>query len=252
MDQRKARLEATSQLKHRVDGLEITATFADEVVSQCTFVNYDEGSMLFIQGSPADILFYVFSGWVKTYCPLAGGTRILMNVAGPGDLIGYADFTDSRGHRAQVFEAEALTKISVALFTRNNILRLLQSLDQKTSSHLIERVNTAWSSIAYRFGSFLGMSLKERLEFVLKELGAKFGVRDSRGILLKPELTQFDFADMIGSSRPMVTRLMSQMIDERTLLRQGRQIILLNSLADQASEPGQASRTHMTNGASRQ
>jgi len=50
-------------------------------------------------------------------------------VGGPGDLIGYADFIDARGRRAQVFEAEALTKTSVALFTRDYILRLVQSFD---------------------------------------------------------------------------------------------------------------------------
>ena len=226
MDLLTAKLAARTLLKKHVSDLDLTADFADEIIGQCTFLNYDKGSMLFIQRSPADLVFYVFAGLVKIYCPRSDGTRILMNLAGPGDLIGYADFMDSRGRRAQVFEAEALVKTSVALFTRDHLLKLLQTLDHESRSILIQRVNTAWSSIAHRFGRFLSMTFKERLEFVLKELSEKFGVRDSRGILLRPELTQSDFAEMIGSSRPMVSRLFAEMMKDGVLRRQGKHLIL--------------------------
>ena len=73
------------------------ADFADRIVGQCTFLNYDKGSALFIQGSPADVIFCVFAGLVKIYCPRSNGTRILMNIAGPGDLIGYACYGATPG-----------------------------------------------------------------------------------------------------------------------------------------------------------
>jgi hypothetical protein len=71
---------------------------------------------------------------------------------------------------------------------------------------------------------------------VLEELGAKFGVRDTRGILLVPESAHSDLADMIGTSRPMVSRLISEVTEEGLLLRQGRQFILLKSLSGETSE----------------
>jgi CRP-like cAMP-binding protein len=246
MDRLTAKLAATTSLKKYISDLDLTADFADEIIGRCTFLNYDKGSVLFIQGSPADVVFYVFAGLVKIYCPRSNGTRILMNIAGPGDLIGYADFVDSRGRRAQVFEAEALVKTSVALFTRDHLLKLLHSLDQESRSRLIERVNTAWSSIAHRFGTFLSMTLKERLEFVLRELSEKFGVRESRGILLRPELTHADFAEMIGSSRPMVSRLFEEMMNEGILLRQGKRVILVEP-ADKAAESSRQLKLAATN-----
>jgi len=84
------------------------------------------------------------------------------------------------------------------------------------------------------------MSFKERLEVVLRELAAKFAVRDSRGILLTPELAHSDFAEMIGSSRPMVTRLMAEMAKEGRLLRQGKQLILRDSLTGESSNGSDA------------
>jgi hypothetical protein len=84
------------------------------------------------------------------------------------------------------------------------------------------------------------MSFRERLEVVLNELGSKFGVRDTRGILLMPELAHADLADMIGSSRPMVSRLIAEMTEERFLLRQGKQFILLESFGvGKSDSPGQ-------------
>ncbi len=128
-----------------------------------------------------------------------------------------------------------MTKCSIALVTREHVIKLLQSLDHAALLQLIERLNTAWSAMARWFGTFLGMSFRKRLEVVLKELGAKFGVRDTRGILLMPELAHSDLADMIGSSRPMVSRLIAEMTEEDLLLRQGRQFIL-KSLSGETSD----------------
>ena len=221
--------DATRRLEMRLGDFGLPGKFIDEIIGHHMVVNYNKGSMVFLQGSPADVMFLVLAGLVKVYCPRPDGTRILIKLAGPGDLIGHVDYIDSKGRHAQVFEVEALTKCSVALFTREYVIKLLQSLDHASLLQLIERLNTAWSSMAEWFGTFLGMSFRERLEVVLKELGSKFGVRDTRGILLMPELAHADLADMIGSSRPMVSRLIAEMTEERFLLRQGKQFILLES-----------------------
>jgi CRP/FNR family transcriptional regulator, cyclic AMP receptor protein len=223
--------DATRRLEMRLGDFGIPGKFVDEVISHHTVVHYTKGSMVFLQGSPADVMFWVRTGLVKVYCPRPDGTRILVKLAGPGDLVGHVDYIDSRGRHAQVFEVEALTKCSVALFTREYVIKLLQSLDHAALLQMIERLNTAWSSMAQWFGTFLGMSFRERLEVVLRELGARFGVRDTRGVLLMPELAHADLADMIGSSRPMVSRLIAEMTEEGLLLRQGKQFILLESSA---------------------
>ena len=233
MSSTEAVTDAKSRLKGRLTEIGIPAGFSDEIIGHHTLVNYNKGAMIFLQGSPADFLFCVFTGLAKVYCPRSDGSRILMKLAGPGDLIGYVDYIDPKGRRSQAFEVEAFTKCSVALCTRERVIELLRSLDQGALSQMVEQLNTAWSSMAQWFGTFLGMSFRERLEIVLKELGAKFGVSDTRGTLLMPELSHSDLADMIGSSRPMVSRLIAEMTEEGFLLRQGRQFILLEPLAEE-------------------
>jgi CRP/FNR family transcriptional regulator, cyclic AMP receptor protein len=197
------------------------------LVGRHTLVRYPKRSPLFLQGSPADVAFAVFSGLVKVYCPGADGSRILVHLAGPGDLIGYADFLDGNGQRSQMFEAHALTSCSVALFTRQHVLKTLRELDQGLLLRLLESINGFWSAAVHRYAMFLSMSLRERLQMVLSDLGARFGVADARGVLLTPELAQEELAEMIGSSRPMVSKLVSEMAERSMIACQGRRYILL-------------------------
>jgi hypothetical protein len=89
-------------------------------------------------------------------------------------------------------------------------------------------MNTAWSSWVGAFASFLGLSFRDRLELVMRELGTKFGIQDKEGILLGLDPAHADLAEMIGSSRPMVSRLMSELISEGEIGRPGKRYILLN------------------------
>ena len=54
--------------------------------------------------------------------------------------------------------------------------------------------------MAQWFGTLLGMHSGSSSKAVLRELGGKFGVRDTRCVLLMPELPHADLADMLGSS----------------------------------------------------
>jgi len=62
---------------------------------------------------------------------------------------------------------------------------------------------------------------------VLAELGRKFGVPDGEGLLLTFEPTHSDLAEMIGSSRPVVGRVLSELIADGELGRRDRKYILL-------------------------
>jgi CRP/FNR family cyclic AMP-dependent transcriptional regulator len=226
--------EARSRLMALFDEAGISTKIVDEIISHNTVIHYEKGSKVFLQGSPADLLFWVLAGLAKVYCPLSDGTQILVKLARPGDIIGHVAYLDSRGQQAQAFEVEALTKCSVALITREHVIKLMQALDHATLLRIIERLNIAWSSTAQWSGIFLGMPFRKRLEVVLNELGSKFGVRDKRGILLTPELSHADLADMIGSSRPMVSRLIAEMNEDGLLARQGKHFIL-KSLTGESS-----------------
>ena len=212
------------------------------LLSRHTLVRYPKGSPLFGKGSPADIVFVVLSGIVKIYCARAGAARTLVELAGPGDLAGYADFSDKSRERSQLFDAEAISNSCVALITRDHVLHVLRKLDPDLILTLAETVNSLWASAVYRYARFLGMTLRERLEVIFAEMAERFGVTDARGILITPELEQEGLAEMIGGSRPMVSKLLMEMKQEGVIAREGKHYIVTSKSGDarRTSEHAQA------------
>src|SRR5258708_39672894 len=104
-------------------------TAATALLERHMLVRYPKGAELFSMGSPADVVFAVLTGLVKVHSSRAGSDPVLAELAGPGDLVGYADFADADGARSQLFEATARTNTSVALFTRRQLGESLKSLD---------------------------------------------------------------------------------------------------------------------------
>jgi len=222
-------LPAQERLTDRLTSMGLSRETVAALLERHTLVRYPKGATLFSKGSPADVVFVVQSGVVKVQSTRTGGETIVVELSGPGDLAGYADFAEGCAERSQIFEARALTNCCVALITRHHIVEVLKSLDPQSVLRLAEALNSMWSSVAHRYATFLGMSLRKRLEMVFAELANRFGVPDARGILLTPELAQEELAEMIGSSRPMVSKLLTEMSRQGLLIREGKRHILLGS-----------------------
>src|ERR1700694_691638 len=218
--------EFRARLEAMLDSNGLCADLAAEIEDDLTPVTYEKGAVIFLRGSPGDLLFWLLKGFVKLYLPHSDGNRTLVDVARPGDYLAFVNDEDSKGLR-QILEAQALTKCSVGLFTREHLMQLLSKLDQKTGSRLLERLNTAWSTMFERYIAFIGSSFRVRFEIVLNRLGARLGIEDKRGTLLVPELGLEDLAEMIGSSRPMVSKLIAQMTREGPTNTASRMVIVL-------------------------
>jgi CRP-like cAMP-binding protein len=219
------RLQVPERLKFLLAEMDI-----EELLEQHTRVSYPKGAPIFLQGAPADVVFYVIGGLVKVYCPKGDGNRVLLQLAGPGDILGHIDLLEAGRRRTQIFEAQAFTRCTLALFTREHLRKSAEMLERDSLMRGIELVNTAWAAVAQWYAVFLGLSFRERLQAVFRELANRFGVKDKRGILLLPELSHTDLAEMIQSSRPMVSRLIGEMVSDGILGRRGRQYIVTDSL----------------------
>ena len=220
--------DARQRLMEQLAGWQLPAEFLTELIDHSHCISYTPGTAIFLRGSTADMLFWVLSGLVKVCYPNPDGTRVVVKLTGPGDIIGFADVAKPNGRRTQAFDAEAVTKASVALFTRDHVIKAVHKLPPSKLVSLLEMLNSSWSGANCFYARFLGMSFRERLDLLLAELASRFGVKDSRGILLTPEFSHETLAEMIASSRPMVSRLIAEMVDQGCIARQGKHYILLN------------------------
>jgi Crp-like helix-turn-helix domain len=97
-------------------------------------------------------------------------------------------------------------------------------------------LGTWWAGSVARHSAVGRLPLCSRLSRTLLAIGSKFGVEDSRGMLLDLPLTQKDLAEMIGSSRPQVSLQLSRLSGRGALIRDGRRLILVRpALEEEAS-----------------
>ena len=228
--------EGYDKLKARLLSHELPETVVTELIEHHTPIIYPKGSMIFLQGASTDLIYWVSSGLVDILCPGPDGSQIQASLLGPGDIFGFMESSDFSGKRVQAFQARARTNVQLGLITRDRVCKVLSRLDPPLLVQLLGEITAIWGSFTHYHAQFLGMNFSERMETVLRDLALKFGVKDSRGILIIPELGHADFAEMIGSSRPMVSRLIAAMIANKWLLYDGKHYIVIDHSADDSGE----------------
>jgi CRP/FNR family cyclic AMP-dependent transcriptional regulator len=219
--------EAFSVLRSNISGLNLPTDLVDELIGRHIAVVFEKGALAFCEGNTDGMLACILSGYVKINCPVADGNRTLVRLAGPGEIIGYPDYIDEKNRNAHLFEAQVASKCILALWSRDQIGRLLSSLRTEELISIIAALNTFWSENLRFFTTLLSLPFWDRLTIVISDLAKRAGVRDSEGIILIPEIGHEDLAEMIGCSRPMVSRLIAQMVESGLLARRGKQYVLL-------------------------
>ncbi|MGH8011595.1 MAG: Crp/Fnr family transcriptional regulator [Candidatus Binataceae bacterium] len=209
-------------------------------------VTYEKGAIIFTRGSAADLVFWLVKGFAKLYLPQDDGARTLVDLNRAGDMLSFA--TTGRHH---LLEAHAATKCTVGLFSFDHLLQILGNLDAPMAARLLEGLNTAWSTAFERYITFVGSSFRKRLGMVIDSLGARFGINEKRGILLVPELSHEDLAEMIGSSRPMVSKLIGDMLQEGVLERGERRHFIVRTPLKASVATNHHPSAMQTNGASK-
>jgi CRP/FNR family transcriptional regulator, cyclic AMP receptor protein len=243
--QRSLAKEGDQRLKARLIDWQLSEQVIETLLGHHHVVSYSKGSAVFLQGAPADVLYWVQTGLVVLYHPQADGERVFVRLSGPGELIGYADFIDDTGRRVQAFEAFTRTNCQIALLTREHVYKVLREINSDMLVKLLEHLSTAWSIELQRWVKFVGLDYRQRLELVLSDLARGYGVKEARGTLLLAQLSHQDLAEMIGSSRPMVSRLLSDMIEQRLIARHdGHYIIRNNSEREESASRKRAERNH--------
>jgi len=219
--------EAFSILRTNLSSSNLPHELVDELIECHIAVVFEKGALAFCEGNADGMLACILSGFVNVYCPVGDGNRTLVRVAGPGEVIGYPDYVDEKGRRARLFEAQVASKCTLGLFSRDHLEQLLIGQPKEVLISFIMTLNTFWSNNVRFFATLLNLPFWDRLTMVLSDLGTRAGVKDSEGTILIPELGHEDLAEMIGCSRPMVSRLIAEMIESGLLSRRGKHYVLL-------------------------
>ena len=219
--------DAFAILRGSLSRLNLPADLVNELIERHISVSYEKGAWAFCEGNTDGMVAYIMSGYVNVYCPVGDGNRTLVRMAGPGEVIGYPDYVDEkdapRACSKPRLRANARWRSLAAIIWRG----CWPVFPTDGLIAIVTALNTFWSENLWFFATLLNLPLYDRLMIVMSDLAKRLGVRDSEGIVLIPEIFHDDLAEMIGCSRPMISRLIAQMVESGLLARRGKQYVLL-------------------------
>lgn len=141
-------------------------------------------------------LWKIETGVVRTFTYLEDGTSVTLGVWGSGDIVGKAL------SKVEPYQMECLTKVQATIFD-------LQGWDQ-IADVLLAHIQQAEELMIVRGYKTVDIMLIKLLTWLSK----KFGREVEQGRLIDMRLTHEDIADLLGSTRVTITRILRQLEQE--------------------------------------
>ena len=193
---------------------------------------YAKDDVVFYADESGDIFCLIREGQVKVTMISPEGKEIILKILGPGDFFGEMALLDDEPRSATVVATEPLEIVTI---WRNDFLQILQenfTLTRKLLAELSRRLRSASS----RIESLATMDVYGRLARFFLDLARDQGKVLENGFVAVTRPTHQAMANMIGTSRETVSRLIHDLMRQDLLISEGKTIYLKKSALEQFRE----------------
>lgn len=191
---------------------------------------YPRGAILCLEGQPPRGVFMLCTGRAKVYSTSNNGKNIMLRIAGPGEVMGLSAVLSGKPYEATV---ETLQPTQASFVPRADFMAFVQQypeLGLKIADQLVHNCKCAYDEIR---SLGLSHSVSEKLARLLLQWANHpvKGAVQSGEIHMKVLLTQDEIAQIIGSSRETVTRLLSEFKSRKLIRVKGTSMVVMNKPA---------------------
>ncbi|MFT8870667.1 MAG: Crp/Fnr family transcriptional regulator [Sporolactobacillus sp.] len=171
-----------------------------------TCATFRKGAGIYWEGDRADKLFYLVKGRVKLYQSAYDGKDLVLHYFTPNDMFGELSCF---GFDSYVFTAEALTECTIGIIAEKDVDALLtEKPDLALEFMRWLGLMSRYTQIKLRDLIFYGKN--GALASTLLRMIHGYGKKEGDGIHFTIELTNTDLAQLIGSTRETVNRMLQQ------------------------------------------
>jgi CRP/FNR family cyclic AMP-dependent transcriptional regulator len=192
-----------------------------------SFVAVADKAILYAQGEPANALFLILDGFVKTSHICEDGTEITMDLLKCGEIAG--EFSNPQLPLVYEETARAIGDVGAQRVLASD-LRAAMEVNPQLAIFIAERLAESKRWVQRRVLRAMTQSVERRVIETLVELAGTFGARCPHGFSLEIRFTQQDIADFVGASRQVVSSILSD-LRRRGLLDYTRDMICINDRA---------------------
>ena len=187
-------------------------------------------NLIVLAHDEGDSLYVIVRGQVKVSIISEDGREVILSMLGIGDFFGEMSLLDGKPRSATVISVE---ETEVVCLRRGDFVRLLDRVPEiavKLLAGLTARLRTADRKIE----SLALMDVTGRVASALLQIADEIGQKDPRGTVVKNRPTHQSLANMAGTTRETVSRVLKRLESQGAIQIDGRELIIVeaNELRD--------------------
>jgi|SRR5579871_183712 CRP/FNR family transcriptional regulator len=185
---------------------------------------YPQGAVLFVEGQAPRGVYMICSGRVKLSTTSRDGKTLILRIAQPGEVLGLHATVSGKPYE---LTGETLQPCQLDFIRRDDFLRFLQHhVDAclNAAQHLSQNCQSAYEMIR---SLGLSHSVSEKMARLLLEWSSD-GESTKEGIRIKVSLTHEEMAQLIGTSRETVTRVLSEFRQKKLAQLRGSTLLIMD------------------------
>tara|TARA_B100000686_G_scaffold97467_1_gene104307 strand:+ start:1828 stop:2508 length:681 start_codon:yes stop_codon:yes gene_type:complete len=196
--------------------------------------SYSKGNIIILAEEEGDTLFIISQGQVKVSIVSEDGREAILALLGEGAVFGELSLLDGKPRSANVVATKAT---NLYMVRRSDFLQLLYKVPQIAVGLLAELASRLRKTDRKIEGLAL-LDVTSRISETLLQLADEQGEEQKTGIMLKNRPSHQQLANMAGTTRETVSRVLKRLESQGYITTRGRSIIMLREehwLEDQQS-----------------
>jgi CRP-like cAMP-binding protein len=185
---------------------------------------YKKGEIIFRERGIPTGIFYIKTGRVKKYKTTVKGGEQIFYICGEGELLGYHALL---GEEYYPDSTATIENSEITFIPKENFLQVLRS-STALSNGLLKALGHEFSLFINNITNLATKSVRERLAFNLLILEEKFKLTDKPDIPSEIVLSRTDLANMVGTAKETLVRLLHEFKDDKLIETTGKSIRIIN------------------------
>lgn len=186
---------------------------------------YPKGSLLFVEGEMPRGVFILCSGRAKLTTSSTEGKTLIVKIAEPGEVLGASATILGKPYEVS---GETIEPAQLNFIKRDDFLKLLGASGE-ACMHTAQQLSEKYHSAQREIRSLgLSQTTSEKLAKLFLDWCARDGEVTPKGVRLKVLLTHEEIAQMIGTTRETVTRLLSDFKRKKIIEMKGSSVFVLS------------------------
>tara|TARA_Y100001970_G_scaffold207827_1_gene253252 strand:+ start:563 stop:1264 length:702 start_codon:yes stop_codon:yes gene_type:complete len=193
-----------------------------DILDFCTHRKYPKGSMIILEEEFGDTIYAIINGTTKITRVNDEGKEVILALLGPGEIFGEMAILDGEARSANAIAQE---QCDLLAFPKSEFMHLLKKYF-KVSLALMEELAKRLRKSDQQIEALSLSDAEHRIGVSILNLAEDMGIIRKGQVTIEKLPFQQDIANMAGTSRETVSRVLKLFEDKNLIIKTGHKLVI--------------------------